>query len=155
MKGNTADDEAIALRTLVTTPSSALFVGPRGSGKRRAAEEVAHSLAVNLRRVDLAQLVGRHIGETEKNIDRLFDDASRDGAVLFFDEVEALFAKRGQVRDAHDRYANIEVNYLLAKAQSHTGVTIITASSREAVDPTVVARLGTLIAFQPSAQSGT
>ncbi len=95
----------LALQKLVAAPSTALFAGPSGSGKMRAAQEIATLLGVDLRRIDLGQLASRYVGETEKNIDALFDTAARDGALLLFDEADALFGKRTDVRDAHDRYA--------------------------------------------------
>lgn len=139
----------LALQKLVATPSSALFAGPRGSGKMQAAQELAATLGVDLRRIDLGQLASRYIGETEKNIDGLFDAAARDGAVLVFDEADALFGKRTDVREAHDRYANIEVNYLLARIEAHPGAAIVITSRRENLDPAFVRRLRTVIAFHP------
>jgi SpoVK/Ycf46/Vps4 family AAA+-type ATPase len=145
----TASGRMIALRKLAESPSSALFVGPRGSGRTEAAKEIARARGVDLRRVDLSQLVSRYIGETEKNIDRVFDAAERDGAVLIFDEADALFGRRTEVRDAHDRYANAAAGYLLAKIAAHPGAAIVTAASHEALDPDVVRRLGAVIAFPP------
>ncbi len=142
-------DRTIALQRLVAAPSSALFAGPRGSGKTQAAQEIASTLGVDLRRVDLGQLVGRSIGETEKNIDALFDAAARDGAVLIFDEADAVFGRRTEVRDAHDRYANIEINYLLAKIEAHSSVAIVATNRRENLDPAFVRRLGVVITFHP------
>jgi len=150
----TPTDRAAALRHLATSPSPALFVGPPGSGKAQAAQEIARARGVTLRRVDVDQLVSRYIGETEKNIDRLFDDAQRDGAVLVFDEADALFGKRTEVKDAHDRYANIEINYLLAKIEAHRGLAILTTSSRDAIDPAVLRRLGVVIEFHPPGPKG-
>ena len=142
-------DRTSSLRKLAAGRGSALFVGPRGSGKTQAAQEIAAALGVDLRRVDLGALASRHIGETEKNIDRLFEAATSDGAVLLFDEADAVFGKRTQVRDAHDRYANIEVNYLLAKIEAHGGLTILTANRREALDPAFLRRLRAVIEFPP------
>src|SRR5580693_7979195 len=127
----TATDRIIALRRLIAAPGPALFIGPRGSGKTEAAREIAGALGVDLRRVDLATLSSRYIGETEKNLNRLFDAAARDGALLIFDEADALFGKRTDVRDAHDRYANIEASYLLSKIEAHPGATIVAVDSRE------------------------
>jgi SpoVK/Ycf46/Vps4 family AAA+-type ATPase len=145
--------QAIALRKLASAPSPALFVGPPGSGKEQAAQEIARALAVDLRRVDLGQLVSHNMAETEKNIDRLFDAAARNGAVLIFDEADALFGKRTKVRDAHDRYANTEAGYLLAKIEAHRGAVIVTANSREALDPALVGRLEVAIEFHSPADS--
>lgn len=146
MKANSRD-RTLALKKLLAAPSSALFSGPNGSGKLLAAQEIATALGVELRRVDLAKLTSRYLGETEKNIDALFDAAERDGAVLFFDEADALFGKRTKVRDAHDRYANIEVSYLLARIEAHSGVTIIATSRRENIDPAFLRRLRIAISF--------
>jgi SpoVK/Ycf46/Vps4 family AAA+-type ATPase len=144
-----ASDRTIALQELVAAPSSALFAGPRGSGKMQAAQEVASKLGVDLRRVDLGEVVSRYIGETEKNIDRLFEAAERDGAVLVFDEADALFGKRSEVRDAHDRYANLDVNYLLARIEAHPGMAIVTTNRRDNLDPAFVRRLRVVIEFHP------
>ena len=97
---------------------SALFTGERGTGKSMAAEVMAHDLRLDLYRVDLSTLVSKYIGETEKNLPRIFDAAEDNGAILFFDEADALFGKRGEVKDSHDRYANIEVNFLLQRLDS-------------------------------------
>lgn len=142
-------DQAIALQKLVAAPSFALFVGPPGSGKTQAAQDLANKLGVDLRRVDLGRIVSAFIGETEKNLDALFDAAARDGAVLVFDEADALFGKRSEVKDAHDRYVNIEANYLLAKIEAHPGLAIVTANRRENLDPAFVRRLGSVIMFYP------
>src|SRR5208337_2796300 len=91
---------------------SALFHGPSGTGKTLAAEVLAHHLGLDLWRVDLSQMVSKYIGETEKNLRAIFDDAENTGSILLFDEADALFGRRSEVRDSHDRYANIEVSYL-------------------------------------------
>lgn len=137
----------LALRKLAAAPLPALFAGPPGSGKTQAAQDLANTLGVQLRRVDLRQLVSPDIAETEKAIDRLFDAAQRDGVVLVFDEADALFGKRSDVRDAHDRYANTEANYLLARIEAHRGPTIVIAKSCEALDPAVLRRLPVVIEF--------
>jgi len=150
----TAADRTIALRKLAAAPGPALFIGPRGSGKTQAAQEIAGALGVDLRRVDLAALSSRYIGETEKNLNRLFDAAARDGALLIFDEADALFGKRTDVRDAHDRYANIEASDLLSKMEAHPGATIVAVDSREALDPAVVGRFGVVIEFHSPTDQG-
>jgi SpoVK/Ycf46/Vps4 family AAA+-type ATPase len=137
----------LALRKLAAAPSPALFAGPPGSGKAQAAQDLANTLGVQLRRVDLRRLASPDIAETEKALDRLFDAARRDGAVLVFDEADALFGKRSDVRDAHDRYANTEANYLLARIEAHRGPTLVIAKSREALDPAVLRRLAVVIEF--------
>ena len=97
---------------------SALFAGESGTGKTMAAEVLANELRPDLYRIDLSAVVSKYIGETEKNLRRLFDAAEDGGAILFFDEADALFGKRSEVKDSHDRYANIEINYLLQRMES-------------------------------------
>ena len=97
---------------------SALFAGPSGTGKTLAAEVLAGELRLDLYRIDLASVVSKYIGETEKNLRRLFDAAEGGGAILLFDEADALFGKRSEVKDSHDRYANIEVSYLLQRMEA-------------------------------------
>ena len=98
---------------------SALFAGESGTGKTMAAEVIANDLRLNLYRIDLSAVVSKYIGETEKNLRRLFDAAEDGGAILFFDEADALFGKRSEVKDSHDRYANIEINYLLQRMEAY------------------------------------
>lgn len=104
---------------------SALFSGESGTGKTMAAEVLANELRLNLYRIDLSGVISKYIGETEKNLRRLFDAAEEGGAILFFDESDALFGKRSQVKDSHDRYANIEVNYLLQRMEAYGGLAIL------------------------------
>jgi SpoVK/Ycf46/Vps4 family AAA+-type ATPase len=100
-----------------------------------------------LLRVDLAAVVSKHIGETEKNLDRIFDAAAKAGAVLLLDEADALFGKRSAVKDSHDRYANIEVADLLQRIEAHGGVAILATNHRENIDPAFVRRLRFVIDF--------
>ena len=131
---------------------AALFTGESGTGKTMAAHAVASELATDLFAVDLAQIVSKYIGETEKNLDIIFDDAERAGAVLLFDEADALFGKRSAVSDAHDRYANIEVAYLLQRMQQFAGLAILTSNHPENIDPAFTRRLRFNVAFpRPSA----
>ena len=125
-----------------------LFAGPRGMGKRLAARSIARELLVDLYRVDLASLASKYIGETEKQIDRLFEAAAK-GVILFFDEADALFGKRTDVRDSHDRYANIEVDYLLQRAEAFPGLLIFGAASVAGCDPALVNRLCHVVEFSP------
>ena len=101
---------------------SALFAGPSGTGKTMAAEVIANELKLSLYRIDLSAVVSKYIGETEKNLRRVFDAAEDGGAILFFDEADALFGKRSEVKDSHDRYANIEINYLLQRMEAYRGL---------------------------------
>src|SRR5690606_20279087 len=107
---------------------AALVVGSSGTGKTMAAQAIAHRLGVDVFAVDLSRIVSKYIGETEKHLDVVFADAERSGAVLLFDEADALFGKRSEVKDAHDRYANIEVAYLLQRVEAFGGLCILTTN---------------------------
>ncbi|HPE49933.1 MAG TPA: ATP-binding protein [Methanothrix soehngenii] len=124
-----------------------LFAGESGTGKTMAAEVIANELQMNLYRIDLSQVVSKYIGETEKNLSRLFDAAEDGGAILFFDEAEALFGKRSEVKDSHDRYANIEINYLLQRMESFRGLAILATNMKSALDPAFVRRLRFIVDF--------
>lgn len=126
---------------------SALFAGESGTGKTMAAEVIANDLRLTLYRIDLSQVVSKYIGETEKNLQRVFDLMEGSGAILFFDEADALFGKRSEVRDSHDRYANIEVNYLLQRMENYGGVAILATNMRSALDQAFVRRLRFIIPF--------
>ncbi len=126
---------------------SALFAGESGTGKTMAAEVIAGELRLNLYRIDLSQVVNKYIGETEKNLRRLFDAAEDSGAILFFDEADALFGKRSEVRDSHDRYANIEINYLLQRMESYRGLAILATNAKSALDPAFLRRLRFIVNF--------
>jgi hypothetical protein len=120
---------------------SALFAGPSGTGKTMAAEVIANELRLNLYRIDLSAVVSKYIGETEKNLRQLFDAAEDGGAILFFDEADALFGKRSEVKDSHDRYANIEINYLLQRMEEYRGLAILATNMKSALDPAFHRRL--------------
>jgi hypothetical protein len=126
---------------------SVLFAGPSGTGKTMAAEILAGDLRLDLYRVDLAGVVSKYIGETEKNLRRVFDAAERSGAILCFDEADALFGKRSEVKDSHDRYANIEVDYLLQRMEDYRGVAILTTNRKAALDRAFLRRLRFLVEF--------
>lgn len=126
---------------------SALFAGDAGTGKTMAAEVIANELRLNLYRIDLSAVVSKYIGETEKNLRRLFDAAEDGGAILFFDEADALFGKRSEVKDSHDRYANIEVNYLLQRMEAYRGLAILATNMRSALDPAFMRRLRFVVNF--------
>jgi len=125
----------------------ALFSGPTGTGKTMAAEVLANELRLDLYRIDLAALVSKYIGETEKNLRRVFDAAEDGGAILLFDEADALFGKRSEVRDSHDRYANIEVSYLLQRIEAYRGLAILTSNLKQAIDSAFVRRLRFIVHF--------
>ena len=120
---------------------SALFAGESGTGKTMAAEVLANDLKLNLYRIDLSAVVSKYIGETEKNLRALFDAAESGGAILFFDEADALFGKRSEVKDSHDRYANIEINYLLQRMEEFSGLAILATNMKSALDPAFMRRL--------------
>lgn len=126
---------------------SALFAGESGTGKTMAAEVVANELRLNLYRIDLSAVVSKYIGETEKNLRRLFDAAEDGGAILFFDEADALFGKRSEVKDSHDRYANIEINYLLQRMEGYCGLAILATNMRSALDTAFTRRLRFILNF--------
>ncbi|MEA2589581.1 MAG: hypothetical protein QOH66_2508 [Actinomycetota bacterium] len=127
---------------------SALFAGESGTGKTMAAEVIANDLRLNLYRIDLSGVVSKYIGETEKNLRKLFDAAEQGGAILLFDEADALFGKRSEVKDAHDRYANIEVNYLLQRMEAFTGLAVLATNLKSALDPAFLRRLRFVVNFQ-------
>ena len=126
---------------------SALFAGDSGTGKTMAAEVLANALQISLYRIDLSAVVSKYIGETEKNLRRLFDAAEDGGALLFFDEADALFGKRSEVKDSHDRYANIEINYLLQRMEAYRGLAILATNMKSALDPAFMRRLRFIVNF--------
>jgi hypothetical protein len=126
---------------------SALFAGASGTGKTLAAEVLAAELRLDLYRIDLSAVVSKYIGETERNLRRVFDAAEEGGAVLLFDEADALFGKRSEVKDSHDRYANIEVSYLLQRMESYRGLAILTSNMKTALDPAFLRRLRFIVEF--------
>jgi hypothetical protein len=132
---------------------SAVFSGPSGTGKTMAAEVLAAELHLDLYRIDLSSVVSKYIGETEKHLRRLFDAAEEGGAVLLFDEADALFGKRSEVKDSHDRYANIEVSYLLQRMDAYRGLAILTTNMKNALDAAFLRRIRFVVQFPfPDAQ---
>ncbi|TGX52354.1 ATP-binding protein [Sphingomonas gei] len=126
---------------------SALFAGDSGTGKTMAAEALADRLGLDLYRIDLSAVVSKYIGETEKNLRDVFDAAEAGGAILFFDEADALFGKRSDVKDSHDRYANIEIDYLLQRMEAFAGLAILATNMKSALDPAFVRRLRFIVNF--------
>ena len=126
---------------------SALFTGASGTGKTMAAEVLARELRLDLYRIDLSAVVSKYIGETEKNLKQVFDAAEEGGVLLLFDEADALFGKRSDVRDSHDRYANIEVGYLLQKIEAYQGLAILTTNLKSAMDASFERRLRFTVNF--------
>jgi predicted nucleic acid-binding protein len=126
---------------------SALFAGESGTGKTMAAEVLAHDLALDVYRIDLSAVVSKYIGETEKNLKQVFDAAEEGGVLLLFDEADALFGKRSEVKDSHDRYANIEVGYLLQRMEAYHGLAILTTNAKSVLDKSFHRRLRFTVNF--------
>ncbi|MCE1254319.1 MAG: AAA family ATPase, partial [Anaerolineae bacterium] len=126
---------------------SALFTGQSGTGKTLAAQIIANELGIDLYRIDLSTVVSKYIGETEKNLERIFNEAQTSNAILFFDEADSIFGKRSEVKDAHDRYANIEVGYLLQRMEGYDGIAILATNLRANLDEAFTRRLQFIINF--------
>ena len=126
---------------------SVLFAGESGTGKTMAAEVLANELGLDLYRIDLSAVVNKYIGETEKNLRKLFEAAENSGAILFFDEADALFGKRSEVKDSHDRFANIEINYLLQRMEAYRGLAILASNMKNALDNAFLRRLRFIVEF--------
>ena len=124
-----------------------MFNGPPGTGKTMAAEVIANELQVDTYKIDLSQIVSKYIGETEKNLDRIFHEAEKGNAIIFFDEADALFGKRSEVKDAHDRYANLETGYLLQKMEEQTGIVILASNLRHNLDDAFLRRMHFVVEF--------
>jgi SpoVK/Ycf46/Vps4 family AAA+-type ATPase len=124
-----------------------LFAGESGTGKALAAEIIANRLHIDLLHIDLAAVVSKYIGETEKSLQRIFDAAATMNAILFFDEADALFDKRSEVKNGHDRYANIEINYLLQRMQDYDGLAILATNVKHAIDAAFLRRFHFIIDF--------
>jgi len=125
----------------------ALFYGPPGTGKKRAAAWIAKQLHQPVFRLDLSQIVSNYLGETERNLAAIFDAAEKNEAILFFDEADALSGKRSNVRDAHDRYSNLEVSYLLHQIEMYKGLVILTAKRKKNFDPEFIRSISFVIRF--------
>jgi ATP-dependent 26S proteasome regulatory subunit len=124
-----------------------IFSGPSGTGKTMAAEVIANDLELDLYKIDLSMVVSKYIGETEKNLNRIFKEAERIDAILFFDEADALFGKRSEVKDAHDRYANLEISYLLQKMEEHHGTVIMATNLSWNMDDAFMRRMHFIVEF--------
>ena len=125
----------------------ALFAGPSGTGKTMSAEVLAAETGRDLYRIDLAGVVSKYIGETEKNLDRVFEKAAANDAILFFDEADALFGQRTDVRDAPDRYANADTNYLLQRIEQYPGLVILISSHKSDLDEALLRRARFVVDF--------
>lgn len=127
---------------------TALFSGPSGTGKTLSAEVLAHDLNLDLYRVDLSSTVSKYIGETEKNLRKIFDAADQGGCVLLFDEADSVFGKRGEVRDSNDRYANTQVKYLLQRLETFNGLALLTTNLESSMDVAFMRRLAFVVNFR-------
>jgi SpoVK/Ycf46/Vps4 family AAA+-type ATPase len=141
------DEWGFASRSARGLGISALFWGPSGTGKTMAAEVIANELDLDLYRIDLSSIVSKYIGDTEKNLRRIFDAAEAGSAILLFDEADALFGKRSEVKDSHDRYANVEIGYLLQRMEDYRGLAILTTNVRTALDGAFERRLRFIVQF--------
>ena len=126
---------------------NALFAGESGTGKTLAAEVLANDLRLSLYRIDLSAVMSKYIGETEKNLRALFDAAERGGVLLFFDEADALFGKRSEVEDSHDRYAHAAIGYLLQRLETSKGLAILATTRKDSLDPAFLRRLRFIVEF--------
>ncbi len=147
------DEWGIGRKLASSRGVTVLFAGPPGTGKTMAAEILSAELKLDLFKIDLSSVVSKYIGETEKNLERIFSEAASSNAILFFDEADALFGKRSEVRDSHDRYANIEISYLLQRMEAYDGVTILATNLRANLDEAFTRRLQFSVEFPfPDAQ---
>jgi SpoVK/Ycf46/Vps4 family AAA+-type ATPase len=141
------DDWGVGVKLASSRGVTVLFSGPPGTGKTMAAEVIAAELGLDLYKIDLSTVVSKYIGETEKNLERIFVEAETSNAILFFDEADALFGKRSEVRDSHDRYANIEISYLLQRMEAYDGVTILATNLGANLDEAFTRRLQFAVDF--------
>ncbi|MFF2043763.1 ATP-binding protein [Kitasatospora sp. NPDC058170] len=141
------EDWGVARRTARGLGITALFAGESGTGKTTTAEVLARELCLDLYRIDLSAVMSKYIGETEKNLRRLFDAAERGGAILFFDEADALYGRRSEVKDSHDRYANVQVGYLLQRMEAYRGLAILATNMKGALDQAFTRRLRFVLDF--------
>ena len=147
LAGEVLDDWGFRRLTPESRGTTALFAGPSGTGKTMAASVIARSLELDLYRVDLAEVVNKYIGETEKRLAHVFDECERCNIMVLFDEADALFGQRTRVRDAHDRFANIEIDFLLQRMESFDGVAILATNRKGDLDPAFVRRLRVIVDF--------
>lgn len=141
------DEWGVADKLASSRGITVLFTGPPGTGKTMAAEIMSGELGLDLYKIDLSGIISKYIGETEKNLERIFEEAASSNAILFFDEADALFGKRSEVRDSHDRYANIEISYLLQRMEAYDGVTILATNLRANLDEAFTRRLQFAVDF--------
>ena len=150
MKDQSAALKALAADARAGVRGAVLLSGAAGTAGTKAAEMVAAELGTTVYRIDLETTASKYVGETEKNIDRVFRDAERSGAVLLVDEADALFGKRTEVKDAHDRYANLDTSYLLTRVEAYDGVVLLATNRRTTIDPAFSRRLRRVIDYTPT-----
>jgi ATP-dependent 26S proteasome regulatory subunit len=141
------DQWGVGLKLASSAGVTMLFAGPPGTGKTMAAEVIATEMGLDLYKIDLSSIISKYIGETEKNLEKIFSEAQSSNAILFFDEADAIFGKRSEVKDAHDRYANIEISYLLQRMEAYDGVTILATNLRANLDEAFTRRLQFAVNF--------
>ena len=139
--------EEIIKTAVKSTFVLALFSGPSGTGKTKAAQAIATKLKREVYKIDLSKLISKYIGETEKNLERVFAKAAAHNLILFFDEADALFGKRTKVKDSHDRFANQEVSYLLQRIEEYKGLVILSITKKEALDKKIHKRCNFTLNF--------
>jgi SpoVK/Ycf46/Vps4 family AAA+-type ATPase len=152
--GRGTQERGVARVGRVARGTSALFAGPAGTGKTLAAEALANELGLPLYRVDLSQVVSKYVGETEKNLGRVFDAAEDAGAVLLLDEADALLGKRSEVKDSHDRYANVDMDDLLERIESYEGLVILATNRKANLDPAFTRRMQYVVQFPGRGKAG-
>jgi ATP-dependent 26S proteasome regulatory subunit len=141
------EDWGLARKSSLGRGVAALFAGQSGTGKTMAAEVIANDLGLDVYKIDLSGLVSKYIGETEKNLSRVFEEASDTNAILFFDEADAVFGKRSEVKDSHDRYANIEISYLLQRMEEYDGIVVLATNLRANLDEAFLRRMRAIVEF--------
>lgn len=141
--------KAVASEARAGVRGAVLLLGASGTGRTMAADMLAAELGTTVHRIDLKRIASRYIGETERNIDRAFGEAERAGAVLLIDEADALLGKRTDVKDAHDRYANTEVGYLLERIEAYNGVALLATNAGTNIDPAFSRRIRRVIDLTP------
>jgi ATP-dependent 26S proteasome regulatory subunit len=146
-RGRVLDDWGLGSKLVASRGVTVLFAGPPGTGKTMSAEVISSELGLDLYKIDLSTIVSKYIGETEKNLERIFQEAESSNAILFFDEADALFGKRSEVKDSHDRYANIEISYLLQRMEAYDGVTMLATNLRANLDQAFTRRLQFAVDF--------